>query len=178
MDMAVIAVLPYSPPTKNSAPAIGALHASDHFISRMALPDRDLLTQLDHAVKDQCRATAQVIALLMEVDSRKLHQLENCSSLFAYCVQVLHLAESAAYLQIEAARVARRFPAILERIADGSLHLTTVNLLAPLLTDANHLDLLDAATHKNKLDVDELIERMNTQTDTLRATSSTESSRL
>ena len=147
------------------------------------LPDRDLLTQLDHAAKDECRATVQVIALLMEVDARQLYQLENCSSLFAYCVQVLHLAESAAYLRIEAARVARRFPAILERIADGSVHLTTVSLLAPLLTAENHLDLLGAATHKNKLDVDELIARMKTRTDMQRATASaasdsSESSRL
>jgi hypothetical protein len=81
------------------------------------LSDRDLLAQLKHAVAQERQATAHVIALLMEVDSRKVYAKQSCSSLFTYCVQVLHLSEHAAYLRIEAARAARRFPAILDRLA-------------------------------------------------------------
>ena len=78
--------------------------------------------------------TADLLALLGELDARRLYLGEGCSSLFTYCTQVLHLSEHAAYHRIEAARAARRFPIILELVADGSVTLTTVALLRPHLT--------------------------------------------
>ena len=82
-----------------------------------------------------------------------------------HCVQKLHLSEHAAYLRIEAARSAQRFSTILERLADGSLHLTAVSLLGPHLTVANHVDLLDLAKHRSKRDVEQLIARVRPQPD-------------
>src|SRR5688572_8276134 len=95
------------------------------------LSDLDLLAEVKRAANREQQATARLIALLMEVDSRKLYAGQGCSSLFTYCVQRLHLSEHAAYLRIEAARVARRFPVILDKLSDGSLHLTAVSLLGP-----------------------------------------------
>ena len=60
------------------------------------------------------------------------------SSLFTYCTQALHLSEHAAYSRIEAARAARRFPIILDLLADGAVNLTTICLLGPHLTDRSH----------------------------------------
>ena len=107
----------------------------------------------------------RLIALLIEVDSRKLYEGQGCSSLFTSCVQRLHLSEHAAYLRIEAARLARRVPAILDRLSDGSLHLTAVSLLGPHLTVANHVGLLDSARHMSKRDVEVLIARLRPQPD-------------
>src|SRR5262245_51944397 len=90
------------------------------------LSDRELLAEVERAASCERQATAHLVALLCEVDSRKLYAGEGYSSLFAYCVQRLHLSEHAAYLRIEAARAARRFPVIIGRLADGSLHLTAV----------------------------------------------------
>jgi HNH endonuclease len=129
------------------------------------LSDRDLLVQVTRAAAQERQATAQLVALLIEVDARKLYATQSCSSLFTYCVQVLHCSEHAAYLRIEAARAARRFPVILERLANGSLHLTAVSLLAPHLTIANHVGLLDAAHHKSKRDVEQLVARVRPQPD-------------
>ncbi len=79
---------------------------------------------------------------------------------------MLHLSEHAAYLRgIEAARSARRYPKILDRLADGSLHLTAVSLLGPHLTAANHLEVLDSARHKSKRDVEQLVARLRPQPD-------------
>ena len=86
-----------------------------------------------------------LIAALAEMDARRLYLGEGCSSLFTYCTQVLHFSGHAAYGRIEAARAARRFPEILDRLADGSLTLTAVSLLAAHLTPENHVDLLSAA---------------------------------
>src|SRR5262245_30269674 len=74
------------------------------------LSDGELLGRVHEAIRDERIATARVIALLMELDARRLYLGEGCSSLFTYCTQVLHLSEHAAYNRIETARAARRFP--------------------------------------------------------------------
>jgi hypothetical protein len=121
------------------------------------LSDRDVLARVHDAVRDERVATSRLIALLMEVDSRRLYLGEGCSSLFTYCTQVLHLSEHAAYNRIETARAARRFPVILELVESAAVTLTTVRLLAPHLTEANHRDVLDRARHKAKRDVEILV---------------------
>ena len=63
------------------------------------------------------------------------------------------MSEDMAYLRIRAARAARRFPAIFERVADGQLHLSGVVLLAPFLTTENAAELLEAAAHRFKAEI-------------------------
>ena len=81
----------------------------------------------------------------MELDTRRLYLGEGFSSLFTYCTQALHLSEHAAYNRIETARAARRFPLLLQLVADGAVTLTTVRLLAPHLTPENHREVLARA---------------------------------
>jgi hypothetical protein len=76
------------------------------------LSDTDLLSAVTHAAAEERAATASLIALLAEVDARRLYLGEGCASLFTFCTQVLHLSEHAAYGRIEAARAARRFPVV------------------------------------------------------------------
>jgi hypothetical protein len=122
-----------------------------------AMSDRELLNRLGQIAGDARIMTADLLALLGEVDARRLFLGEGCSSLFTYCTQVLHLSEHSAYHRIEAARVARRFPGILGLIADGSLTLTTVAMLRPHLTVENSAALLAAACHKSKREVEHQI---------------------
>lgn len=129
------------------------------------LADGDLISEVERAARCERHATARLIALLMEVDSRKLYAGQGYSSLFTYCVKRLQLSEHAAYLRIEAARLTRRFPIILVRLSHGALHLTGVSLLGPHLTVANHVELLDEAAHKSKRDVEQLIARLSPQPD-------------
>jgi hypothetical protein len=99
------------------------------------------------------------------MDARRLYLGQGCSSLFVYCTRVLHLSEHAAYGRIEAARVARRFPVVLEMLERGDLTLTAVSLLAPHLTPANHLDLLARARHRSKRDVEEIVAQVRPRPD-------------
>jgi hypothetical protein len=112
-----------------------------------------LLEETERLADNARRATARLIAALAEVDLRKLWADEGCSSLFAYCTRVLHFSEQEAYLRIEAARVAERFPVALEMLDAGELTLTNVGLLKPHLTAENHAALLDAARGKSKKEV-------------------------
>ena len=121
------------------------------------LTNEQLLSDVKALAGREREATARLIASLAELDARRLYLGEGYSSLFTYCTRCLHLSEHAAYGRIEAARVARRLPAILDLLADGSVTLTTVCLLAPHLTPENHRQLLDAARHKCKRDVEQQV---------------------
>ena len=70
------------------------------------------------------------------------------------------MSEHAAYNRIAAARAARRFPVILDLLADGSVHLTTVTILAPHLTAENHRAVLEEATHRSKEEVEVIKARL------------------
>ncbi len=129
------------------------------------LSNHDLLDLVKRLVVDERQATARLIASLMEVDARRLYLGEGSSSLFTYCTQVLHLSEYAAYGRIEAARAARRFPRILDLLAEGAITLTAVGLLAPHLTGANHVELLNAARHKSKREVEHLVAQIHPRPD-------------
>jgi hypothetical protein len=109
--------------------------------------------------------TAQLLALLSEVDCRKLYLGLGYSSLFTYGTQALRLSESAAYIRITAARAARRFPILLQLLTDGAVNLTTVSLLAAHFTDENHEALLEAARHKTRREVEHLIASLDPQPD-------------
>src|SRR5687767_6349831 len=106
---------------------------NDALSSAALLTDTELLQHVRRCTTTEREATARLIAALAEVDVRRLYLGQGCSSLFTYCTQVLHLSEHAAYLRIEAARAARRVPAVFDLLADGSLHLTTISILAPHL---------------------------------------------
>ncbi len=121
------------------------------------LSDDDLMSGLSRLVREDCQRAAELLAHLAEVDRRQLYLGHAAPSLFAYCVDVLHLSEGAAYKRIYAARAARRFPVIFGMVAAGELHLSAVALLAGHLSDDNHLELLIAARHKKKREVEELL---------------------
>ena len=118
--------------------------------------DQQLLIGAKQLVSRERLATAELIAHLGEIDARRLFLEEGCSSLFKYCTQVLHLSEAATYNRIDVVRIARKFPIIFERLAEGSVHLSAVRILAPCLTPANHLAVLEAAKHKTKEEVEQI----------------------
>jgi hypothetical protein len=127
------------------------------------LSNRELLAEVKVAAVRERRATVRLIALLAQVDERRLYLGEGCSSLFTYCTQVLHLSEHAAYGRIEAARAARRFPVVLDLLSEGLLTLTAVTLLSPHLTEDNHVDVFEGARHKSKREVERIVASLRPQ---------------
>jgi len=122
-----------------------------------SLSDARLIRRLKSLIKGDRQLTARLLAHLAEVDGRKLYLKFACTSLHGYCTARLHMSDSEAYLRIQAARTARRFPRIFEMVTRNQLHLTGIALLAPHLTDANHADLLKAAVHASKREIQILL---------------------
>ena len=77
--------------------------------------------------------------------------------MFAYCVGELRMSEDAAYKRIQAARAARGFPAMFGMVEAGRLSLTVVVRLAPHLRADTASELLDAAVHKTKPEIEVLL---------------------
>lgn len=121
------------------------------------LSDQAVLEHLAALVAADQQTTAALLAHLAEVDARRLYLPAACASMHVYCVRRLRLSEDVAYKRIRAARVAHRFPAIFPCVADGRLHLAALLLLAPHLTDDNVDELLAAASHRSKAEIELLL---------------------
>jgi hypothetical protein len=75
------------------------------------------------------------------------------------------LAEHAASNRIEAARLARRFPAVLDLLAEGALNLSTARLLAPHLQPDNFEAVVAQARGRSKREVEVLVAGLAPQSD-------------
>jgi len=122
-----------------------------------AIPDDELLRRLAELLQSSRRVESELVAHIAEVDMRRLYAREATPSMFAYCTEVLHLSEAEAYLRIAVARASREHPVLLSLLADGSLHLTGIALLAPHLTAESRDHLLRRAAHRSKRQIEELI---------------------
>ena len=120
------------------------------------LDDQALLEELPRLAESERSSTVVLVARLAELDERRLHLAQGFPSLFAYCRTVLKLGEGEAFNRIEAARAVRRHPELLDRLADGSLCLTTLRIVARQLSDEDDT-LLDAAAGKSRREVEELV---------------------
>ena len=133
---------------------------NDILASLRRLSDAELVAGVKQLVAHEREATAQLVAHLAELDTRDLHLRAGYPSLFVYCRDALGLSEHEAYNRIEVARAARRFPGILELLAQGAVHLTSVRLLAPHLTAENHTRVLESARGRTKAEVEEIVARL------------------
>src|SRR5882672_10456634 len=121
------------------------------------LSDTALLRDLAALVARDRVTTAMLLAHIAEVDARRLYVPAGYSSMHAYCVDELRLSEDAAFRRIRAARAARQFPALFTALAEGSLNLAAVCVLAPHLTPENADELIKTATHRRKSEIEELL---------------------
>ena len=160
-----------SPSTGASEPAAGPLGSSSASgIRSKSRGGRTELTQLsDAALLASVRATvgranqltASLLAHLAEVHRRGLHRERACSSLYSYCIYELRMSEDAAQRRSQAARWVRRFPALLDAIEAGELHLTGLLQLAPHLTDENLTEVLALAKHRSKREIAKLVRQID-----------------
>jgi hypothetical protein len=119
--------------------------------------DVQLMAELQQLVRKDRRGEARMLMYLAEVDERRLFLELGHTSLFRYATAVLRMSEPQAYLRIQAARLARRYPGVLELFAEGALNLSTIKLLDPHLTLDNYKVLLERARNKTKREVALLI---------------------
>ena len=124
-----------------------------HSVKRYSLTllqDHELLHSLNIVLSRDHETTAELLAHLAEVITRRLWAAEGYPSMLEFCVRGLRMSEGVALKRIQAAKTANQFPEIHGLVARGRLHLSAVCMLAPKLTAENAPGLLTAATHQSK----------------------------
>jgi hypothetical protein len=96
---------------------------------------------------------------------RNLYRAQGYGSLFRYCTGALRLSEDAACNRTKVTRACREFPMILDLMAAGTVSLTTVKMLAPHLTAANHTDVLARAADRSREEIEALVAELAPQPD-------------
>jgi hypothetical protein len=119
--------------------------------------DQELITRLRSLVRADQTLNARLLVHLGEVDARGLYRERAYASMFTYCIEELQMSEAQAYLRIQAARLGRQFPRVVQLLAQGALHLTAIKLLGPHLTADNHVRLLERASGMGKREVEQLV---------------------
>src|SRR6476469_8045059 len=104
-------------------------------------------------------STVEVVGHLAELDARRAFLGEGPGSVCAYCRDVLGYSEDAAWNRAASANVVRRFPIVLGWLADGTLNITTVRMLRPVLTVDNPLAVLEEARRRSKTEVELIVRR-------------------
>jgi len=129
--------------------------------SLAGLSDTELVSATRGLVGRSNQLLAALLAHLGEVDARGLHRSKACASLYTYCIYDLRFSEDEAYRRVTAARLVRRFPALLEAIATGELHLTGLLMLGPHLTEHNLVEVLARAKHRTKKELARLVRQLD-----------------
>ena len=121
------------------------------------MDDGALIARLQRLVQHDRALTARLLLHLGEVEARGLFRDQAFSSMFEYAVEALRMSPAEAYVRLRAAKLAREFPPVLQMLERNELHLTAIKLLAPHLTQANHVDVLARAKGRSKRDVELLV---------------------
>lgn len=125
------------------------------------LSNAALFVSTRRVVAAERAVTADLLLHLGEIDARRLYLDHAYPSLFAFCVGELGFSEDVAFNRIQVARLARRFPEVVEALRNGRVHLAGLRLLAPVMNDDNHRALLAEASGKSKRDIEELVARLS-----------------
>jgi hypothetical protein len=167
INLRVFAALGATSELENTG-AIDVLSIGGSFMESLEIVKRltndELVVRVRHCVREDRRVSAQLLAHLAEIEARGLHRDLGYESMFEYAVRVLHMSDSEAGLRLHAARFARKFPASLEMLSRGELHLTAMKLLAPVLTPENS-ELLNMSCLKTKQEIQLLIAKHCPQPD-------------
>jgi 5-methylcytosine-specific restriction endonuclease McrA len=125
------------------------------------LSDAELLSATQGLIGRSNQLLAALLAHLGEVEARGIHRTRACSSLYTYCIYELRCSEDEAFRRVAAARLVRRFPALLDAVATGELHLTGLLMLGPHLTEENLSEVLLRAKHRTKKEIARLVRQLD-----------------
>ena len=129
------------------------------------MSDFVLKREFTAALTDVRCSIVRLLEFMAEFDARRLYLPEGYSSMFAYCVEAMHMSEDSAAKRIRAARAVRRFPELLAAVADGRLHVSAVGLLAAHLTESNVSELMLAAAYQTKTKISLMLAKRFPQVD-------------
>ena len=126
-------------------------------VALSGLSDRELLARVKALVSQERATTLEILVHLIEVERRKLHLGLGYPSLFEYCTRHLGYSNSAAGRRIHAARCIRDFPEVYYLLEKNEVNLSSVSLVASILTIENKADLLGRIRNRSQKEVEGVV---------------------
>ena len=119
------------------------------------LSNAALLADLNVLIGTARQCVARIVAYLTEVETRRLDLEGGYSSMFDFCQRKLGISQGEAYRRLNAARLAQRFPSIVERLERGAIHLSALVELRDYLMVVEDDRVLDEVTGKSPQELKE-----------------------
>jgi 5-methylcytosine-specific restriction endonuclease McrA len=121
------------------------------------LSDRELLFRVKDLVARERSVTLEILVHLIEVERRRLHLGLGYASKFDYCTRHLGYSSSAASRRIHSARCVRDYPEVYGLLEKNVVNLSSVSLVASILTKENKDDLLKRIQNKSQKEVEAIV---------------------
>jgi 5-methylcytosine-specific restriction endonuclease McrA len=121
-----------------------------------SIPDRELIARLHELRRSERDVDLDLLHHLNEVQRRSLHLRLGYASLFAYCTGHLCYSESDAGRRVQAARCLLRFPRVESLLKSGDVNLTTLGLVANIVTESTIDAWLERIRGKTQREVEAL----------------------
>ncbi len=129
------------------------------------LSDGNLKATADRLVGVHRRATANLVACLVEVARRDLHLTDGASTLADWCMARWGLSEDQAWTYTKVVEVVRKHPIGLEMLADGRLSLSGLRALRQHLAEDNAEERLTEAAGKTRQELQLLVAKWSPRPD-------------
>lgn len=129
------------------------------------LVDDELVSLIEADLRDGDRVLASVLARLIQVEDRSVHLRQGYKSMFDFCTRRPRLSAGAAQRRLVAARLAKRYPRLLNAIRDGRIHLSAVELLKELFNETNVDFLIEKACGKSQRELELLVAQLRPRPD-------------
>jgi 5-methylcytosine-specific restriction endonuclease McrA len=121
------------------------------------LSNRELIQRIDSLTTKERRITLEILDHLIEMERRTLHVELGYRSMFDYCTRRLRYSASAANRRIRTARCMRDFRSVRRSLKSGALNLTTVSMIASVVTRENEDEIVAAVSGKTEREVDAVL---------------------
>jgi hypothetical protein len=103
------------------------------------LSSKEIQDRIVLLVKAERGVLVDLLQHLAEMDRRRLYAEAGCSSVFAYCTEILKMASSSAGRRVLAARLLASCSEIEDYLRDGRLNLSTVCALRKVIEDEGEI---------------------------------------
>ena len=124
------------------------------------LSDKQLLGRLSTLCRVGRRLDVGVVLLLIEVEDRRLDLRSAYPSLHEFCRQELGMSEGTTSRRVEAARLVRRIPKLVDHLKRGTITLSALALLKNHITETNYEDLIAKVSGMTRKKIEVVIAEM------------------
>ena len=121
------------------------------------LSDESLESDLQVLVDRETLTTIEILHHLIEVERRELHLRAGYSSIWKYAVEGLKYSEPAAHRRISAARCVVEYPQLESYLKERRLSLTTLSLVAKLLSPENIDRVMEKVLDRTRVEVEDFL---------------------